>query len=308
MWKIGLYFILIPMYKILESPSASACVLAALYLRGAPRPFDTPVRAWRCVASALRQSACDLECAGAALRREGLWAEATCLETPGLLSWAWCRIEAGAVLTAEDSNYPRSWLRKLGGSAPPALWKRGEVPSGPFLTIVGSRNANGPTRRFAAACGSEALALGFSVASGGAAGCDRAAANAVKSCGGALLEILPHGLNSGAEGLRESSCHVSLCEPCASFSAAAAMERNALLYALGDAAVVVQAHYRQGGSWTGATDALRRRLTRVIVWEREGDLAARSLVALGAVPLKSPSSLSSALAEPLPQEALAIAR
>jgi predicted Rossmann fold nucleotide-binding protein DprA/Smf involved in DNA uptake len=79
------------------------------------------------------------------------------------------------------------------------------------------------------------------------------------------------------------------------------MERNTLVYALGEAAFVAHARYRQGGSWHGATDALRRRLTRVLVtaspWHGEAESARRSLLALGAQSIAeaSPESVSDAL-------------
>jgi hypothetical protein len=74
------------------------------------------------------------------------------------------------------------------------------------------------------------------------------------------------------------------------------MERNALLYALAEYALVAHARFKQGGTWSGATDALRRRLCRLVVREDEGDLASRALAALGAVPLASPAGLGAALA------------
>jgi predicted Rossmann fold nucleotide-binding protein DprA/Smf involved in DNA uptake len=43
------------------------------------------------------------------------------------------------------------------------------------------------------------------------------------------------------------------------------MERNRLVYAMSDRALVVHGRYREGGTWAGATDALRRGLTNVFV-------------------------------------------
>ncbi|MEA2553228.1 MAG: hypothetical protein QOJ65_1404 [Fimbriimonadaceae bacterium] len=73
------------------------------------------------------------------------------------------------------------------------------------------------------------------------------------------------------------------------------MERNALLYALGDAALIVRAQFKTGGTWHGAIDAHRRRLTRLIVREDPSNPAHRALVALGAVPLSRPEELALAL-------------
>lgn len=69
------------------------------------------------------------------------------------------------------------------------------------------------------------------------------------------------------------------------FRAALAMERNTLIYAACPWTVVVAARLKQGGTWTGATEALRRGLTTVLVGQ-DGSEAARALVALGGVPLR----------------------
>jgi hypothetical protein len=65
---------------------------------------------------------------------------------------------------------------------------------------------------------------------------------------------------SGAEIVR-----LSLCPPEMGFSTAAAMERNALLYAGGEASLVVASNFRTGGTWVGATSALRQRFGQVYV-------------------------------------------
>jgi hypothetical protein len=67
------------------------------------------------------------------------------------------------------------------------------------------------------------------------------------------------------------------------------MERNGLIYAFGRRAVVVRARWKAGGTWHGASDALRRRLAQVYV--RPDDRAGRALVALGAVAASAPARL-----------------
>lgn len=67
---------------------------------------------------------------------------------------------------------------------------------------------------------------------------------------------------------------LSMCPPEMGFSTAAAMERNALIYAGGEATLVAASNFRQGGTWVGATSALRQRMGRVYVLDPaclEGD-------------------------------------
>ena len=50
---------------------------------------------------------------------------------------------------------------------------------------------------------------------------------------------------------------VSPFEPSTGFSAGAAMARNKLIYALADVAVVVSSAVGEGGTWSGADEALK---------------------------------------------------
>lgn len=262
-------------------------VLSALYLRGAPRTFDCKRSLWPHVVHVLRTSPGDLPAASGILRDAGLWPEALALETPGLLSWAETQWSQGRTITAEDEGYPWS-----GQSGPPAVWVRGTVPARPFLAIVGSRAVGPEHRSFARACGREAARLGLAVVSGGAAGCDReAVGGAGASC---ALEILPCGL--GIAPSRSGVCQISVCAPEEPFSTGTAMERNALLYSVGRAALIVHARLRAGGTWHGAIDAHRRKLTRLLVKHEPANAAHRALEALGAVPVFSPNGLADAFA------------
>ena len=60
--------------------------------------------------------------------------------------------------------------------------------------------------------------------------------------------------------LRGRRFYISVCSPNEPFSTARAMERNQLIYALGDLTVVHSARFKTGGSWHGAIKALRQHL------------------------------------------------
>ena len=227
-------------------------------------------------------------------RNSSLWVEALVLETPGLLEWAEQQIIAGLILTAADETYPKSWIEKLGPSAPPSLWISGNVPSAPFLAVVGGRHVDREATAFARACGCEGVRLGYSIVSGGAAGCDRAA---VAGTGAAhSLEILPYGFDVARRAPR-SPCRVSVCAPNEAFSTGTAMERNTLIYSLADAAVIAHARFKAGGTWHGALDAHRRRLTRLIVRKDDLNPAHRALIGLGAGAVERPEELSGMLSD-----------
>ncbi len=277
-----------------------AATLAALYLRGAPRSVELRRAGWPGVLGVLRRGACSIDGASEALGDAGYWAEALILESPHLREWAQCVVEKGRVLTAADHDYPVRWPRVLGASAPPVLWRSGEFPALPSVSIVGSRIVPASIAKFCERSAREAVALGFSIVSGRAEGCDRAATTGARKAGGGLVEILPYGLDLAGPS---SGCLLSLCAPDEPFSGVAAMERNTLIYAASAHTVVGHARFKEGGTWHGAVSAVRSRLSTLVV-RRSEDLAMRSLAALGGVWLDSPSDLGAALKTSGPQRPL----
>lgn len=263
-------------------------ILAALYLRGAPRSAEVRRSGWPEVLKVVRRACADRASAADALRNAGMWSEAVILE-PRLLDWAERQFEEGAVLTAADHEYPARWIRVLGPSAPPALWKQGEVPPMPSISIVGSRQISTAVSRFCTQAARIAAESGFVIVSGRAEGCDRAAA---RGAGSALVEILPHGINH-ARG-RVEGCVLSTCPPYEVFSSPAAMERNALIYAASSHTLIGQAQFKEGGTWHGAVHAVRLRLSQLLIRRSEGP-GMRALAALGGAWLDAPSDLPAAM-------------
>jgi predicted Rossmann fold nucleotide-binding protein DprA/Smf involved in DNA uptake len=271
-------------------------VLAALYLRGAPRPADPPRRGWPEIVNALRRESASIEQASELLHRLGATQPAAILEAKGLLAWAERAVEDGAVLTILSEGYPRRWLGAFGDLAPPALWQNRPVPSGKWIGAVGSRDATPEALAYMEAVAERATALGLGIVSGGAQGCDTAAEKAAST----VLRLLPHGLMLRQD---EDVCQLSLAAPHEPFSRPLAMERNALIYGAAELTVIGQVEMRKGGTWHGATDALRRRFGRVVV-RPDDSPASRGLMALGAGKLESPEDLAFALAAAPSQRAL----
>ena len=277
---------------------SAEAVLAALYLRGLPRPLDPPRRGWPAVLAAYRRTGgegLELE-----LRRCGMELPATVLSAGGVLDAAERAIEDDSVLTAACEGYPVRWLEILGDAAPPALWRSGRPSPVRRIGAVGSRDIDDATRLVMAEVGRTVAELGLGIVSGGAMGCDATAERAALAAGGAVLRLLPHGLGHAEE---DDAVRLSLAAPHEPFSRALAMERNALIYAAADTTIVGHVRLRRGGTWHGASDALRRRLGRLLV--RSDDSAGcRALMALGAEPLESAEALPARLADPPPARSL----
>ncbi|MCC6403660.1 MAG: DNA-processing protein DprA [Fimbriimonadaceae bacterium] len=284
-----------------ELLTVRAC-LAALYLRGVDRPWQPVRRKWPRVVSVLCSAAPSLGLAPRVLRAAGLADEADVLAEPGVAEAGARYVESRLVLTAACPEYPCGWRAALGSFAPPALWSRGEIPAGPIVGVVGSRQPGWEARSFTESLARGLLQAGASIVSGGCHGVDRAAARAALEAGGAgrVLEVLPCGLDHALP--REGIVQLSACSPGAPFSAGQAMERNALIYALGRRAIAVQPRRGAGGTWAGALDALRRRLAVVGVHPGLGGGGEAALVALGAHPFAVPEgeALASFLALDVP--------
>ncbi len=284
-----------------------ATALGGLYLPGAPRTWDPKPSRWPMVVSALRQfGASGPASCVAALKRAGMPSEACELDRADLWEWSEDCLVSGGVLSAVCEGYPARWIEVLGSSAPPVVWVEGVQGAldAPSVAVVGVRRTDPPVEARAARLGALVASSGRCLCSGGASGVDLAAEGAAVSAGGAVVEILPCGLSwaKGRFGLRGSESgrvlRVSPWHPRQPFGGDLAMRRNALVYALGERAIVVRARYREGGTWNGAVAALRRKGHRVVVFD-EGDPASRALMALGAVGCRTEAEALGPIPEPV---------
>jgi len=215
-------------------------------------------------------------------------------------------------LTVADRGYPTR-LHALGEAAPPCLFGVGEAHllEAGGLAVVGSRNVEPEGAAVAQELARAAVAAGLALVSGGARGVDQLAMNAAHQDGGAVIGVLGDGLE---QRIRKAdmltaldggkTCLMTQQHPAAGFSVAAAMARNKLVYALADLTVVVAADARRGGTWSGAEEALRKGLGRVVVWRGRGEGPGNeALERLGAVPLHSIGELASIMIRPEPSPA-----
>ena len=198
------------------------------------------------------------------------------------------------ILTRGDEQYPRRWKRKLGPSAPVVVFGAGPRTFGDAVAIVGSRDVDEPGRRFACEVAELCARDGWSVVSGGARGVDEASIAAALDAGGCAVEVLADSLERAVakKAKREAILDGRLTVltpylPRDSFTAGKAMGRNRLVYALARYACVVASDKGRGGTWSGATEAMKKALAPVFV--RSGDDVPegnRALIAEGAYPLR----------------------
>jgi predicted Rossmann fold nucleotide-binding protein DprA/Smf involved in DNA uptake len=170
------------------------------------------------------------------------------------------------VLSRSDTDYPARYKHYLGQASPALLYGVGEpaLMNAGGLAIVGSRDASKEdlefSRRVAATCARQ----GVAVISGAAKGVDSEAMMASVDSSGRSIGVLAEGLARAAVASRYHEAIVdrrlsliSAYEPEARWFAYSAMERNKLIYGLAEAALVVASSANEGGTWAGATEALR---------------------------------------------------
>jgi predicted Rossmann fold nucleotide-binding protein DprA/Smf involved in DNA uptake len=137
---------------------------------------------------------------------------------------------------------------------------------------------------------------GLSVVSGAARGVDSFAMNAAFTAGGTVVGVLADSLQARIRkpGVLDAidsgaTCLLSQQHPSTGFSAGSAMSRNKVVYALTRTTVVISADLESGGTWAGATEALKKGLTDVAVWTGPGSGPGNErLLQLGGRPVASP--------------------
>lgn len=183
------------------------------------------------------------------------------------------------VVSSVDDAYPGALVERLGDKAPPMLYVAGDPPllGRSLLGVVGSRDVAPEGAAVATAAAEAAAQHGLGLVSGGAKGVDRLAMTAALGAGGVAVGVLAESLVRAVRDgdarravADEQLCFITPYKPTAGFSVANAMGRNKLIYALSQATLVVAADREEGGTWAGATEALRIGSAPVLVWSGPG--------------------------------------
>jgi predicted Rossmann fold nucleotide-binding protein DprA/Smf involved in DNA uptake len=220
-----------------------------------------------------------------------------------LLSQAVERWQARAiwVITTADAAYPRRLKERLKENAPAVLYGCGDaaILETGGLAVVGSRNATPALLKYTEHIGQLAAHAEQTIVSGGARGIDQASMCSALGAEGKVVGILADSLERAALNreyrtplMEGKLVLVSPYDPLAGFNVGNAMQRNKLIYALADRALVISSDYLKGGTWAGAVEQLTKlRLVPVFVRSR-GELGKgiTELQILGARPWPNPTN------------------
>jgi DNA processing protein len=180
---------------------------------------------------------------------------------------------------------------------PERLFLRGELPRGPAVAIVGTREPSVEGAAFTRRLAAELAAAGVAVLSGGAKGIDTAAHEGALDVGGTTVVVAPAGFRRPfpeengalfARVVERGGAYLSLYPDDVPADQAIFFARNACLVALSHAVVVAQLPARRSGAANAAKFARQLGRPLFIVphspWVREGGGALREL-RLGGRPL-----------------------
>ena len=192
------------------------------------------------------------------------------------------------VVSSADAEYPKRLKARLKDDAPPVLYGCGEatILDTGGLAVVGSRHVDNALVAYAEDIGRLAAEARSTIVSGGARGVDQAAMRGALEAGGKVVGVLADSLERAALTrehrnfmLDEQLVLVSPYDPMAGFNVGHAMQRNKLIYALADSALVVSSDYEKGGTWAGAVEQLEK-LRLVPVYIRSKGITSKGLEAL----------------------------
>jgi len=192
------------------------------------------------------------------------------------------------VVSRADAEYPRRLKACLKDDTPPVLYGCGDaaILDAGGLAVVGSRQVDEALIEYTEGIGRLAAKAGSTLVSGGARGIDQAAMRGALEAGGKVAGVLADSFERAALNREHRNLLmegrlvlISPYDPAAGFNVGHAMQRNKLIYALADVALVVSADYEKGGTWTGAVEQLEK-LRLVPVYVRSNGEAEKGLEAL----------------------------
>ena len=203
------------------------------------------------------------------------------------------------VISRADEDYPKRFKIRMKEDAPPILYGCGDrmiLHSG-GLAVVGSRNVDEALVSYTEAVGQLAARARQTLISGAARGIDQAAMRGALEAGGKVVGVMADSIERAVMTRENRSMLmdgqlvlISPYDPRAGFNVGHAMQRNKLIYALSDAALVVSTDYQKGGTWAGASEQLEK-FRSVTVYVRSSGEPQQGLKALqkkGAVPWPEP--------------------
>ena len=198
-------------------------------------------------------------------------------------------------ITIADSEFPTILKQKLKDHCPPVIHGFGNksILNNNNFGVVGSRKITEEDQKISENVGNLCAKNGITLVSGGAKGVDISSMNGCINSGGTIICVLADSLLKRAKdptsqelALNDQAVFITNYSPEAEFSVGNAMGRNKIIYGLSNSVLVVTSDYQKGGTWSGATEALKNNYSNVLVWEgTQITRGSKELIRLGAIPI-----------------------
>ena len=223
------------------------------------------------------------------------------------------------LLTILDDSYPQLLKSSFNqGQAPTVLFYAGDlhILERQTIAIIGSRKAGEESLAFTRAVSSYLAEQGANIISGNARGVDRTAYEGATSTEGYTTVVLPHGIRklSGVQWRAllakiEAGKVLVLSQfhPDAQWVVSRAMERNKVVTGLAQIVIVAESD-TEGGTWAGATGALRQNRPLYVRDTASSSTLPgnKALIELGGQPLPWPTEQLADVLSPLLQKSAAL--
>lgn len=199
-----------------------------------------------------------------------------------------------SIVTRADPGYPLLLKNKLKELCPPLFYYAGDLSlsNKTYIGFVGSRTVSDEDSDFTNNTVKKIISNGYGVVSGGAKGIDTISSSSVLNEGGYCVEFI---CDSFAKKIKKreilssiQSGHLlifSTTKPDAGFNAGMAMQRNKYIYVESQGTIVVKSDYNKGGTWSGASEAIKKKYCPVLCRENEHYPGNSALISLGAIPI-----------------------
>jgi predicted Rossmann fold nucleotide-binding protein DprA/Smf involved in DNA uptake len=205
------------------------------------------------------------------------------------------------VVSQTDEEYPKRMKERLKESAPPIIYGCGDaaILDVEGLAVVGSRHVDSWLIEYTEAIGQVTARAERTLVSGGARGIDQAAMRGALEAGGKAVGVLADSLERAVLNrehrdllIDNKLVLISPYDPSAGFNIGHAMQRNKLIYALADAALVVNSDHGKGGTWAGAVEQLEKLHFVPLYVRTDGDTGPglEALRRKGALPWPNPTN------------------
>lgn len=198
------------------------------------------------------------------------------------------------IVTRKSEQYPKRLLKAMGKNAPVLFYYCGDISiinGKSTVAVIGSRTASEQENAYARKHVKMSAANCATVISGGAKGIDTVAKEAALKADGKVVTFVSDSMTKYIKAnadyiLWDKLLVMSAFHPEIRFFGYNALERNKFIYAASDYAVVVSCGDETGGSYKGAVECLKNKLTKLYVKD-DGytPVGNKKLIELGGLPL-----------------------